>query len=87
MLNLNKENIPYQYQKTPKLTRTDSKNKLRPTSKVNLDIKLGSRSSEKYLNGVSQVSCLLIQQLFLETPHVSNPLEKLSRKRSSTKIV
>ncbi|CAD8124626.1 unnamed protein product [Paramecium sonneborni] len=80
MLNQNKENIPYQYQNTPKLLSAESRNKLRPTSKINLDMKLSSKSSEKQLNGVQQ-------KMFQETPIVRNPLDKLHRKRSSTKIV
>ncbi|CAD8209670.1 unnamed protein product [Paramecium octaurelia] len=80
MLNQNKENIPHQNQNTPKLLSAESRNKLRPTSKINLDMKLCSKSSEKSLHGVSQ-------KMFQETPVVRNPLEKLHRKRSSTKIV
>ncbi|CAD8108979.1 unnamed protein product [Paramecium primaurelia] len=80
MLNQNKENIPYQYQNTPKLLSAESRNKLRPTSKINLDMKLCSKSSEKQFHGIQQ-------KMFQETPIVRNPLEKLHRKRSSTKIV
>ncbi|CAD8123043.1 unnamed protein product [Paramecium sonneborni] len=80
MLNQNKENIPYQYENTPKLLSAESRNKLRPTSKINLDLKLCQKSSEKQLNGLQQ-------KMFQETPIVRNPLEKLHRKRSSTKIV
>lgn len=45
MLHQNKENIPSQC--TPKLMKSESRNKLKPTSKANLDLML--RSSEKSL--------------------------------------
>lgn len=82
LINQNKENISY---KT--LSQTESRNRLKPTSKANLDLKIQTRSSEKTLKTLQNTTTVVLYILTRKHSPMSPMLAiHLENYRSKSKV-